>query len=109
MRVASVKVHWGEVSTPDRAMHDCVAAARAVLSAGDAALDYSRSKLAFDQLVNPAHAVVDTMGELGRLVDGARRLAGRSALADAQLAALRQLLYVAGSWNEHRPFAYGDE
>ena len=106
MRVASVRVDWSRANTAGPASVDPVAAVRAVLSVGDAGLDYGRAKLAFDQLVNPVHAVADTMAQLDRLVDGAHQLAGPSASPDARLAALSRLLYVAGPWNDHRPFAY---
>ncbi len=106
MRAASVKVHWCQADVAVPVSVDPVAVVRAVLSVDDAGLDYGRAKLAFDQIIDPSHVVADTMAQLDRMADGARQLAGPAASADARLAALRQLLYVDGSWNDHRAFAY---
>ena len=103
MRAASVRVRWNSaaVAAPDPA-----AIVRAVLSAPDAALDYARAKLAFDQLIDSAVDIPATMAQLDRMVDEAVRLAGPAASPDARLGAVRRLLYVAGLWNDHRPFSY---
>ena len=106
MRAASVRVQWSQARITDTLSADTVAAVRAVLSVGDAALDYGRAKLAFDKLIDPPHAASDTVMQLDRLAEAARQLAGPSASPDVRLAALRRLFYVAGPWNGDQPFTY---
>lgn len=106
MQAASVRVQWNQTRTAAPVSAYPVAVVRAVLSVGDAGLDYGRAKLAFDQLIDPTRPDADMMAQLNRMADGVRRLAGPSASPDARLAALQQLLYVAGPWNGHQPFAY---
>lgn len=76
-----------------------------MLRVGDAALDHGRARLAFDRLIDP-----DQPADLPRrpdaMAEGVRRLAGPGAGPDARIAALRRFLYVAGPWNEGRPFGY---
>ena len=109
MQAASIRVQWGQARTPASASANPVVVVRAVLSVGDAGLDYGRAKLAFNQLIGPSHAGANMTAQLDRMTDGARQLAGPLASPDARLAALRRLLYVAGSWNDHRPFAYDQD
>ena len=85
---------------------DLVAAVRDILTAEDTRLDYGHAKLALDRLIEPDTATTVIAATLDRLVENARRLAGPSPPPDVQLAALRRLIYNAGPWNDHRPFAY---
>ena len=78
----------------------------AVLAQPDAALDHAQAKLAFDALIDPSGNGAATMAEIDRLAGTARRMAGPGADAARIYAALRTSLYVAGEWNEGRPFAY---
>lgn len=106
MRAASVRVQWGQGRTAAPVLANPAAAVRAVLSVGDAALDYGRAKLAFDRLIDPTHVTAGTLVHLDHIVGAARHLAGPTASPDARLAVLRQLLYVSGPWNGDQPFAY---
>lgn len=81
-------------------------AVREILSVPDAELDYARSKLALDALVDPSLDADWAMGELDRMAEAAHRMAGPGATADRKIAALRRLIYASGPWNDHRPFAY---
>lgn len=104
MQAASVRVRYAGVEMPQRP--DVVASLRAVFSVADAALDYARSKLALDRLIDPAQDTSATSAQFDRLVADAERLAGPAASPDARFGALRRLLYAAGPWNDHRPFGY---
>lgn len=106
MNAASMKVRCSRTGGAVTAPVDPVAIVRAVLSVGDAALDYARAKLAFDRIVDPASPASGTASRIERLAADALRLAGPGASPDARLAGLRRLLYVAGPWNDHRPFGY---
>lgn len=79
---------------------------RAVLEHPDEELDYARSKIAFDRLVDPSIDEQWVLGELDRLTDSARELAGPAPDEAAKLNALRKLVYESGPWNGWRPFAY---
>lgn len=83
-----------------------VEAVHAVLSVPDGELDYARTKLALDSLIDPTLDASRTMAELDQLADSARRLAGADAIAVAKLTAVRTVIYEAGPWNGGRPFAY---
>lgn len=106
MRAATIEVFRGERRAPGSAAADPVAVVRAILSVADAELDYARAKLAFDRLIDPSHDAEDTLAQLDRLAEDARRLAGPAAAPDARFAALRRLIYQDGPWNDHRAFAY---
>lgn len=90
----------------ERASADLVAAVCGILSIEDARLDYGHAKLALDRLIEPADSTAATMATLDRMADDARDLAGPSPTPDMLFAALRRLIYEAGPWNNHRPFAY---
>lgn len=85
---------------------DAAEAVEALLSLPDAQLDYARAKLTLDAIVDPATDVDAVLAELDGMTDRAWQLAGPSAANDRKLAALRTLIYEAGPWNDHRPFAY---
>lgn len=106
MRAASVRVHWDQRNVATAVSADPIAAVGAVLAVDDAGLDYGRAKLAFDQIIDPSHAVPDTMAQLDRMANDARQLTGPAASHDGQFAALRQFLYVRGLWNDDQPFLY---
>ena len=105
IQTASVRVRYGIAGVATSAP-DPVATVDAILSVGEAELDYGRAKLAFDQLMDPSHSVADVMGQIDQMKDAVGCLAGPSATPDARIAALRRFLYVAGPWNDHRSFAY---
>lgn len=104
MQSVAVRVRWNsEHATQTR---DPVEAVRAVLSTSDDELDYASAKVEFDSLIDPPHDTGNTLAVLGRMANEAERLAGSSPSPDARLGAVRRRLYVAGSWNDHRPFGY---
>ena len=77
-----------------------------LLGVGDAQLDYAHAKLTFDHLIDPSQSIAAVTGQIDRMVDAARQLAGPSATPDVSFASLRRFLYVEGPWNDHRAFAY---
>jgi len=85
---------------------EAVETVRAVLALPDEALDYARAKLSFDRLIDPGIDEDAVLAELDSMTAQARALAGPSPDDSAKLNALRKLLYEAGPWNGHRPFAY---
>jgi regulator of sirC expression with transglutaminase-like and TPR domain len=85
---------------------DTAAAVAAVLDRPDRGLDYFEAKLAFDAVVDPSLDADAARAEVARLTGEARRLAGPAADDAGRVAALRTILYQAGPWNGHRPFAY---
>ena len=85
---------------------DAVAVVGDILRTGDADLDYGDAKVAFDHLIDLSRSIAAVTGQIDRMVDAARQLAGPSATPDASFASLRRFLYVDGPWNDHRAFAY---
>lgn len=77
-----------------------------VLDAPDEKLDYLTAKLAFDAIVDPLFDEIQVAGEIDRLFEAARELAGNNSRPPLRLAAVRRVLYESGPWNDHRPFAY---
>ncbi len=106
MNTQAVTVQRHEILTSVSPLVDLVAAVRDILSLEDARLDYSHAKLALDRLVEPDTATTVIMATLDRMVEDARCLAGPLPTPDVQIAALHRLIYDAGAWNDHRPFAY---
>lgn len=106
MQAASVKVQWHEAGVGVGTSADLVSQLHRILSIEDAQLDYGHAKLVIDRLIEPTVIVAPIMATLDRMAEDARRLAGPSPTPDMLFAALRRLIYEAGPWNEHRPFAY---
>ncbi len=102
---ACAPIRPGAAETRD----DAAGAVQALLSLPDAQLDYARAKLALDAIVDPATDVDAVLADLNSMVEIAWQLAGPSPSADRKLTALRTLIYEAGPWNDHRPFAYDHE
>jgi regulator of sirC expression with transglutaminase-like and TPR domain len=72
----------------------------------DERLDYERTKLAFDQIIDPSISANAILAEIDQLATRAAELAGRGASDAAKLAALSRVIYEAGDWNGNRPFSY---
>ena len=79
---------------------------RSVLSLPDGELDYARAKITFDRIIDPSVDVDATLSLLDSMTERVRELAAAATTVDAKLSALRNFLHEAGSWNDHRPFAY---
>lgn len=82
------------------------AAVREVLAAPEGRLDYLRAKLTFDRLIDPTVNVKAVKSQIERMVGAARQLGGRDASDVYRLAAVRNVIYEAGAWNDQRPFSY---
>ncbi len=78
----------------------------ASLHVPDAELDYKRSKLALDKLVDPSIDEAAVRRELDELAAQARAIAGLDATDGQKINAVRRVIYKAGSWNDNRPFTY---
>ncbi|HYC74668.1 transglutaminase family protein [Brevundimonas sp.] len=69
-------------------------------------LDYLHAKIALDRLVDPGINARTVRTEIERMATAARDLAGHGASDIYRLAAVRNVIYEAGPWNDHRPFGY---
>jgi regulator of sirC expression with transglutaminase-like and TPR domain len=69
-------------------------------------LDYGRTKLALDQIIDRSIDVRSVEKELRALIDAARKLSGNRASDGAKIDAVRKVLYEPGPWNGNRPFTY---
>ena len=78
---------------------------RAVLSAPGEELSYERAKLTFDRIIAPELDQVGAIAEIDLLATAAKRIAAVGNDID-KLKAVRQVIYVAGTWNGSRPFVY---
>jgi regulator of sirC expression with transglutaminase-like and TPR domain len=88
---------------------DIVRSVEAMLRAPEEELDYARSKVALDLLIDPAADAAWTLAGLDRLTAAARRLAGRHPSEQDKLRAVRTVIYESGPWNGFRPFDYDHE
>lgn len=79
---------------------------RAILARPELELDYARTKLALDRIVDPSANAGAVLAELDRMAEAAAALAGADRGEAGRLAALRRLIYERGPWNDNRPFAY---
>ena len=64
------------------------------------------AKLAFDQVIDPSIKPAEITAELDKMARTASDMAGPGAPEGRKLAALQKLIYVAGPWNDNRPFSY---
>jgi regulator of sirC expression with transglutaminase-like and TPR domain len=85
---------------------DPVAVVKSILIAPEARLDYLEAQIAFDRLFDPAADPVAMRRMVERLTTAARSLAGDRPSDGAKFDAIRRVIYTAGPWNDHRPFAY---
>lgn len=106
MLATSIKIVWNKTGTAVRRPPAIAAAVDAVLAPDDVELDYTDAKLSLDVLIDGTIDVPATRSAIEQLAAIARHMAGPTASPNARLVALRRLLYEAGSWNEHLPFAY---
>jgi regulator of sirC expression with transglutaminase-like and TPR domain len=77
-----------------------------ILNQPDARLDYGRTKLAFDAIIDPAARSPAIASELAHLAAEARAFAGPEADDRHKLSAVRHVIYDAGPWNGNRPFGF---
>lgn len=89
-----------------RGNHTPAAAVRKVLAVPEGRLDYLRAKLTLDRLIDPSINTRAVNSEIARMVSAARELGGRGASDIYRLAAVRNVIYEAGMWNDQRPFSY---
>lgn len=68
----------------------------AILSLPDDQLDYGRTKLAFDRIIDPTIDAAAVSAEIDRLARNATELAGDNPSASAKLSALRRTIYEPG-------------
>ncbi len=89
-----------------KSAHSAASVVGAVLAVPDTELDYARAKLAFDRIIDPTADVPPLSSELDHLTKAANDLAGSNADEHRKLAAVRQVIYEPGAWNDNRPFIY---
>lgn len=81
-------------------------AVRAILSSSEEEIDFARTKLAVDRLIDPATDGEAILARIDAMAETVRAMAGPSASSAAKVAAVRRFIYESGPWNDHRPFAY---
>jgi regulator of sirC expression with transglutaminase-like and TPR domain len=79
---------------------------KAILVQPEARLNYLDAALTFDRLIDRNADTAATRAMAARLIDAARQMAGPHPTDTYKLAAVRQAIYVAGAWNNNRPFSY---
>jgi hypothetical protein len=84
---------------------DPVTVVKSIINASDSRLDYLEAQIAFDRLFDPAADPVAMRRMVERLTTAARSLAGDRPSDGAKFDAIRRVIYTAGPWNDHRPFA----
>lgn len=77
-----------------------------ILAGTESQLDYARTALAIDALIDPAANLQASEAMIARLVDAARQMAGPNPTDVYKLAAIRKAIYAAGPWNYNRAFTY---
>lgn len=78
----------------------------AVLAIPEEQVDFAVTKVTVDRMVDPSIDAVQVLREIDEMVARVRTRAGRDASQTRILESLRTELYVAGSWNDSRPFQY---
>jgi regulator of sirC expression with transglutaminase-like and TPR domain len=81
----------------------------AVLFAPEEELDYAKSKVALDLLIDPSMDAAWTLRELDRLARCAAALAGKGASDAERVQAVRTVIYRSGRWIGNRCFDYDHE
>lgn len=89
-----------------RPFNDSAAVISKVLGMADDELDYASAKITFDTLVDPNFDQDAVHAQLDQLTETAWSLTRGGQRPEVRLGAVRRLLYEAGPWNDHRPFAY---
>jgi regulator of sirC expression with transglutaminase-like and TPR domain len=79
---------------------------RSVLATTDTRIDLARAKLMLDRTVDPATDVDGSLRQIASIAETIKTMTGASATPIEKLAAVRRYLYVAGSWNQFRAYAY---
>jgi regulator of sirC expression with transglutaminase-like and TPR domain len=77
-----------------------------LLATPEGQIDFAKSKLAIDKLVDPAIDVTAFLTQVDQMTARVESMAGPDASAIKKLAAVRKFIYVAGEWNGYRPFQY---
>ena len=77
-----------------------------IASSQIASLDYLTAKLAVDRQIDPTTDAAWVKAEVVRLARAAADMAGPNVDDPAKLRAVRKVIYVAGPWNDNRPFDY---
>ncbi len=93
-------------SAPANEGKDPIEVVRAVLQAPEDSVDLATAKLTFDKLIDPAIDVGAGVAQINRMAEAIRAMAGLSASSRQKLSAVRDYIYVAGPWNNHRPYQY---
>lgn len=83
-----------------------VAAVRNLLSQPDEELDFASAAATIDRIIDPDSDAVATIGQVNRLAEAARHIAGPDRGEDRTLSAIRTVLHRPGPWNGGRPFCY---
>lgn len=79
---------------------------RTLLEGVNDSTDLARIKLTLDKIVDPSIDVTRRLAEIDELATTVLSARPRPRTSLQKLDALRQLIYVAGAWNQNKPFQY---
>lgn len=85
---------------------NAVEAVRTVLQTPEDRIDLATAKLTFDKLVDPTIDIEASLGQINRMVESVKSIAGPAASSKQKLTAVRDYIYLSGAWNDHRPYQY---
>jgi hypothetical protein len=81
-------------------------AVQVLLSTPAPQVDFARTKLTIDKLVDPSIDIEANIARVDAMVTAIEDMAGADASDDQKLRAIRTYIYRAGSWNDNKPFVY---
>lgn len=81
----------------------------ALLNRVEGDVDFAEAKLAIDAVVDPAIDLRSAHAQIDALTDAARAIAGPNPTSAQKIAALRNVIYEPGPWNDYRPFQYDND
>lgn len=69
-------------------------------------VDFAKAELTFEKLVDPSIDTGILLGQIERMAQSVRTMAGPHASSAGTLAALKTYIYQPGPWNDFKPYSY---
>ena len=91
---------------PGKIYGQSLADVQTYLTLGGHDINYAEFKFLVDQIVDPSIDVKAVKASLSKLTERIRVDLTDNATSRQKIAAIRKHIYVAGEWNDNRPFAY---
>jgi regulator of sirC expression with transglutaminase-like and TPR domain len=85
---------------------DPIKVTQSILAVPENEIDFAKTKLVIDKLINPRVDVESTLRQIDTMVRRIKEMAGPNASMIQRLAAVRRYIYVSGDWNGYNPFQY---